>query len=101
MNNQRDGCPDIDPDEVEICVWELKLHGLVKDGKEPHTFAITERAIQLIETALTEMSEMYPEASEADVLLRALIVVVLHELGGAVRDYLPHYTSILSGLIES
>lgn len=86
--------------EVQACVRELKLHDLVKDGAEEQTFVITEKAACLIDEAMCRMRKRYPKASEGDVKFRALIFIVLHEMGNAVRDYVPVYVSILNSLTE-
>jgi DNA replicative helicase MCM subunit Mcm2 (Cdc46/Mcm family) len=76
------------------CIRELKVHGMVeyilsKNGqKEP---ILTQKAITLIENAWIVMREKYPEATEEDVTIRALIFVVVEKLGSVCRDSLPDF----------
>jgi hypothetical protein len=101
MNSRWDKLTDaVKVQEVEDFVRELKVHGLVRDGAEEQTFAITEKAVCLIEEAMRQMRQRYPKASEEDVKFRALIFIVLDEMGNAVRKCVPVYVGILNSLTE-
>jgi hypothetical protein len=86
--------------EVEDCIRELKVHGLVRDGAEEKTYVITDKAASLIKEAVRQMRQNYPKATEEDVKNRALIFLFLHEMGNIVRKYVPVYVSILNSLTE-
>jgi len=47
------------------------------------------------------MREQFPDASESDVRIRALLFVVLKEMGNAFRKSLPLHVSVLNGLADA
>ncbi len=86
---------------AEECIRELKVHGLVKDGVEKDTYVVTEKALSLMTDAMRHMRQNYPKATKEQVKIRALIVLVLEQLGDAVRRYVPVYVGLLDGLTEN
>jgi len=90
--------------KVGDCIKELKIHGLAEeaigDNGEKQS-VLSGKAVCLIEEAWLLMRERYPEATEEDVTIRALIVVVLEKMGLVYRKNLPDYISAIRSLAEN
>ncbi|MEM2130502.1 MAG: hypothetical protein QXZ70_07900 [Candidatus Bathyarchaeia archaeon] len=74
---------------------------MVKDGVEKDTYAVTEKTLSLMMEAVRHMRQNYPKATKEQVKIRALIVLVLEQMGDAVRKYVPVYVGLLDGLTEN
>lgn len=81
------------------CFEELKIHGLVEYSGEEKP-VLTKKAVQLIEEAWLAMRENYPEATEEDVTIRALIVIILERRGLVYRKNLHDYINALKSLAQ-
>ena len=90
--------------KVGDCIKELKIHGLAEeaigDNGEKQS-VLSGKAVCLIEEAWLLMRERYPEATEEDVTIRALIVVVLEKMSLVYRKNLPDYISAIRSLAEN
>lgn len=86
--------------EVESCLIELKVHGLVKEGPEKDTYVITEKTLCLVQATMDEMAKTNVGINEHDLKMRSLIFVVLQEMGNVSEKYVPVYVGILNGFIH-
>ena len=79
-------------EQVEACVRELKVHGMVVESGEQdgeQVYVLSSKALRMINEAVCQMREQYPKATEEDVKFRALIFVILHKMGLVVDKSLP------------
>ena len=85
----------------EDCIRELKLHGMAEEiiglDEERH-WVLTKRAVDLITECWVLTKEGYPDASDEDVTIRALIIVVLERMGLVKRKNLPDYIAAIKSL---
>ncbi len=89
--------------QVEACVRELKMHGMVvesgEQGKE-QAYVLSGKILQMIDEAMSHMRKRYPKATEESVKYRALIFVVLHKMGLVEEKSLPVYICVLNSLAD-
>jgi len=89
--------------QASTCMRELKLHGIVVEAglqEGQQAYVLTNKAINAINDAMHLMREHYPEASEEDIRVRALIFVVLHNIGLVVDKSMLTYMNILNSLSD-
>ncbi|MGD6933113.1 MAG: hypothetical protein ACQCN5_02795 [Candidatus Bathyarchaeia archaeon] len=82
---------------------ELKLHGMVvetglQEGQQ--AYVLSSKAISAINDAMHKMREQYPDIPEEDIKVKALIFVVLHNMGLVVDKSLLVYMNILNSLSD-
>lgn len=89
--------------QVEACMSELKLHGMVVEAglqEGQQAYVLTNKAINAINDAMHLMRERYPEASEEDTKVKALIFVVLNNVGLVVDKSMLTYMNILNSFSD-
>ncbi len=82
---------------------ELKLHGMVVESglqEGQQAYVLTSKAISAINDAMHLMRERYPEASEEDIKVKALLFVVLNNMGLVIDKSLLTYMNILNSLAD-
>ena len=90
--------------KIEDCIKELKIHGLAKEEMGENgekKYVLSQKAVRLIKENWFVMREKYPQATEEDVTIRALIVVVLEKMGLVCRKNLPDYISAIRRLAKN
>lgn len=89
--------------QVEACMRELKLHGMVVEAglqEGQQAYVLTNKAINAINDAMHLMRKRYPEASEEDIKVKALIFVVLNNMGLVMDKSMLTYMNILNSLSD-
>jgi hypothetical protein len=79
---------------------ELAIHGLAQEKlvRGQKEYVITEYAIESINNAWKTMRKKYPKGSENDVTLRALIVVLMKNMGEIDKECLTDFIDALKVL---
>jgi len=89
--------------QVEACMSELKLHGMVVEAgmqEGQQAYVLSSKAVSAINDAMHKMRERYPDIPEEDIKIKALIFVVLHNMSLVVDKSLLVYMNILNSLLD-